>query len=164
MSFLARLALCAGGAIVCILMLGPFQGAERHFGLNDFAAHVIAFYGLACLCFMAGPRLRRNDLALVLLAVGAASEVAQAMVGRSASFQDLAADGLGVLTAWLPSQIETLRSRVRQQHGRPMRRRSDRGATSPGAQRPPAVAAAGLGADLRASSSTLSRQASSAHS
>jgi VanZ family protein len=108
-------------------MLGPFQGAERHFGLNDFAAHAIAFYGLACLCFLAGPRLRRNDLALVLLALGAAAEVAQAAVGRSASFHDLAADAVGILAAWAPSQIETLRTLARERPHQPLRRRaSDR--------------------------------------
>jgi hypothetical protein len=120
MSLVARWGLCAGAATVCVLMLGPFQGAERYFGLNDVAAHATAFYGLSCLCFMAGPRLRRSDIALVLVALGAAAEVAQGIVGRDASWGDLAADSLGVLAAWAPSQIETLRALAREHPDRPL--------------------------------------------
>jgi hypothetical protein len=107
-------------------MLGPFQGAERHFGLNDFAAHALAFYGLACLCFLAGPRLRRNDLALALVALGAAAEVAQGVVGRDASVHDVLADSLGVLAAWTPSRIETLRRLACEHPDRPLGARNRR--------------------------------------
>lgn len=113
-SISARGLLCLGALVIVVLMLGPFQGAERHFGLNDFAAHAIAFYGLTALCFLAGPRLRRNDIALVLVALGAAMEVAQGVTGRSASFHDLAADAVGVFAAWAPAQIETLRRLARE--------------------------------------------------
>jgi hypothetical protein len=129
LSVTARGVLCAGAATVCVLMLGPFQGAERYFGLNDVAAHAVAFYALACLCFMAGPRLRRNDLALMLVGLGAAAEVAQAVVGRDASVHDVLADSLGVLAAWTPSQIETLRRLACEHPDRPLGARDRRGAS-----------------------------------
>ena len=42
----ARFALLAGSLTVAALTLGPFQGAEGHFGLTDKEAHAIAFGGL----------------------------------------------------------------------------------------------------------------------
>jgi VanZ family protein len=120
----ARGLLLLGAAVAAVLMLGPFQGAERYFGLTDFAAHAIAFYGLCCLWFLAGPRLRRNDVALVLIALGAAAEAAQGAVGRSMSLSDFLADAVGVFAAWAPSQIETLRQFAREHPDRPLRRRT----------------------------------------
>ena len=113
-SLAARSLLMLGGLCMAVLMLGPFQGAERYFGLTDFEAHAVAFYGLCALCFLAGPRMRRNDIAIVILALGAAAEVAQSVTGRSASFSDLAADMVGVLAAWAPTQIERLRQLARE--------------------------------------------------
>ena len=121
-SMVARGLLGLGALCVAVLMLGPFQGAEQMFRLTDFEAHAIAFYGLACLCFLAGPKMRRNDIAIVIVALGAAAEVAQGVTGRSASFIDLAADMVGVFAAWAPTEIERLR-RLAREH--PDRRFSD---------------------------------------
>ena len=43
----ARLGFALAALGMAVLMLGPFQGLEQVFGLNDKAAHVIAFYGVA---------------------------------------------------------------------------------------------------------------------
>ena len=71
----ARLALLVGSLTVAVLTLGPFQGAERMFGLNDKAAHAIAFGGLLAISFLAFPRMRRNDLAIAAPRTSAAVEV-----------------------------------------------------------------------------------------
>lgn len=96
-----------------VLMLGPFQGLERYFGLNDTAAHAIAFYGLTIITFVIAPKRRRTDLAIMLLSFGVAVELAQAATGRSASVIDLLADTAGVTAALLPGIIERLRRDVR---------------------------------------------------
>ena len=57
---LCRAALWIGGVSLVVLMLGPFQGMERAFGLNDKAAHALAFYGLSIGLFLAAPRSRRT--------------------------------------------------------------------------------------------------------
>jgi hypothetical protein len=120
----ARSLLMLGALGVAVLMLGPFQGAERYFGLNDFEAHAAAFYVLCAMCFLAGPRMRRNDIALIILGLGAAAEVAQTVTGRSASFGDIGADAVGVFAAWAPTQIERLRQLAREH---PHRRFSELG-------------------------------------
>ncbi|MEO6341069.1 MAG: VanZ family protein [Caulobacteraceae bacterium] len=105
-----------GLAAVClaVLMLAPaFQGAERYFALTDSQAHAIAFYGLTLFSLLAAPRVRRNDLALAMVAIGAAMELAQSVTGRSASFSDLAADSIGVFVAWAPTQVERVRRLAR---------------------------------------------------
>ncbi|AQR63374.1 hypothetical protein BZG35_05550 [Brevundimonas sp. LM2] len=94
-------------------MLGPFQGAEKAFGLTDTMAHAIAFYALSMGLFLCFPRWRRTDLAIVAMAIGVAVEVLQGMTGRSASVHDLLADGAGVLAATLPGLVERLRHQVR---------------------------------------------------
>jgi VanZ family protein len=96
----AQATLAVGCLIGAVLMLGPFQGAERHLLLPDKAAHAIAFFLFTLLSFLAAPRLRKNDLALVALALASASEVAQSVVGRSASMEDLMADAAGIFAAW----------------------------------------------------------------
>jgi VanZ family protein len=107
--FLGLAALC-----LAALMLAPaFQGAERYFGLTDGEAHAIAFYGLTLISILAAPRVRRNDLALAMVAIGAAMELAQSVTGRSASFSDLAADSIGVFAAWAPTQVERVRRLAR---------------------------------------------------
>lgn len=96
-----------------VLMVGPFQGLERLFGLSDLAAHALAFYGLSLMVFAIAPRWRRNDLALAVFGVGALIELAQTLSGRSGSVMDLAADGFGIMAAVLPSFIERLRHQTR---------------------------------------------------
>ncbi|MCY1648217.1 VanZ family protein [Caulobacter sp. SL161] len=111
----ARVTLVLGGLSVAVLALGPFQGAERIVGLNDKAAHAIAFGGLLAVSFLAFPRMRRNDLAIAALVLGAGVEVAQLFGGRSASLLDWLADAAGVLTIYGASMIETVRKMVREQ-------------------------------------------------
>lgn len=111
----ARLALLVGSLTVAVLTLGPFQGAERMFGLNDKAAHAIAFGGLLAISFLAFPRMRRNDLAIAALVLGAAVEVAQLLDHRSASVLDWLADAAGVATIYAASMIETVRKMAREQ-------------------------------------------------
>jgi hypothetical protein len=68
----ARVSLLIGALSVVVLTLGPFQGAESCFGLNDKEAHAIAFGGLLAVSFLAFPRMRSNDLLLSALVIGAA--------------------------------------------------------------------------------------------
>lgn len=111
----ARATLVIGSLTVAVLALGPFQGAERYFGLNDKAAHVIAFGGLLAVSFLAFPRMRRNDLAIAALVLGAGVEIAQLFGDRSASVLDWMADAAGVGVIYGASMIETVRKLAREQ-------------------------------------------------
>jgi VanZ family protein len=110
----SRAVLIAGALTAAVLMLGPWPGLEQVFGLSDKAAHAIAFGGLVAVSFVAFPRMRRNDLALAAVVLGASVEVAQLFTAdRSASLADLGADALGVGVVYLSSQIEGLRKLAR---------------------------------------------------
>jgi VanZ family protein len=111
--FGARATLLVGCAVGAVLLLGPFQGAERLIGLSDKEAHAIAFFCLTAAALLAAPRIRRNDLALVVIALGASSEVAQTLVGRNGGVDDLLADCVGVFAAWAPTYVEHFRRRLR---------------------------------------------------
>jgi VanZ family protein len=113
--FAARATLALGSLAVAILTLGPFQGAERAVGLSDKAAHAIAFGGLLAVSFLAFPRMRRNDLAIAALVLGAGVEVAQLFGGRSASVFDWLADAAGIAVIHGASMIETIRKMTREQ-------------------------------------------------
>jgi VanZ family protein len=94
----ARAVLIAGALTAAVLMLGPWPGLEQVFGLSDKTAHAIAFGGLVAVSFLAFPRMRRNDLALAAVLLGASVEVAQMFTAdRSASISDLLADTAGVV-------------------------------------------------------------------
>lgn len=111
----ARAVLVAGALTAAVLMLGPWPGLEQVFGLNDKTAHAIAFGGLVAVSFLAFPRMRRNDLALAAVLLGASVEVAQMFAAdRSPSISDLLADTAGVAVVYLASHIESLRSLARQ--------------------------------------------------
>ncbi|MDR6531760.1 VanZ family protein [Caulobacter rhizosphaerae] len=111
----ARAVLIAGALTAAVLMLGPWPGLEQVFGLSDKTAHAIAFGGLVAVSFLALPRMRRNDLALAAVLLGASVEVAQMFTAdRSASISDLLADTAGVAVIYLASHIESLRSLARQ--------------------------------------------------
>jgi hypothetical protein len=101
------------GLALAGLMLGPFQGLERLFGLSDFAAHAVAAFALCLGLFTVAPAWRRLDLALVVLGLGLLMELAQALTGRSLSLADFGADCLGVAAAVLPGKIEAFRQAVR---------------------------------------------------
>ncbi len=111
----ARLTLLVGSLTVAVLTLGPFQGAESHFGLTDKEAHAIAFGGLLAVSFMAFPRMRRNDLMIASLVMGAAVEVAQTIAGRDGNVADWLADSAGILAVYGASMIETVRKMAREQ-------------------------------------------------
>ncbi len=111
----ARAVLVAGALTAAVLMLGPWPGLEQVFGLSDKAAHAIAFGGLSAISFLAFPRMRRNDLAVAAVLLGASVEVAQLFtVDRSGSISDLLADVAGVGGVYLASHIEALRALARQ--------------------------------------------------
>ncbi|PZR36541.1 VanZ family protein [Caulobacter segnis] len=112
----ARLVLVAGSLAVAVLTLGPFQGAEKIFGLTDKSAHAIAFGGLLAIAFLGFPRSRRSDLAIAALVLGAAIEVAQLFGHRSASISDWLADAAGVFAVYGASMIEQVRKAARE-HG-----------------------------------------------
>ncbi len=110
----ARAVLVAGALTAAVLMLGPWPGLEQVFGLSDKAAHALAFGGLVAIAFVAFPRMRRNDLALAAVFLGASVELAQLFTAdRSSSFGDLFADAVGVGVVHLASHIEALRSQAR---------------------------------------------------
>jgi VanZ family protein len=111
----ARAVLVVGALTVAVLMLGPWPGLEQVFGLSDKAAHAIAFGGLVAVSFLAFPRMRRNDLALAAVLLGASVEVAQLFTAdRSGTISDLLADTAGVGVVYLASHIENLRALARQ--------------------------------------------------
>ena len=93
----ARLVFVAASLGMAVLMLGPFQGLEQMFGLNDKAAHVVAFYGVA----------------LFVVAAAFAAELLQGLTGRSVSIVDFLAGSAGVLAAWAPGRIEQIRQAFR---------------------------------------------------
>jgi VanZ family protein len=110
----ARAVLVVGALTAATLMLGPWPGLEAVFGLSDKAAHAIAFGSLVAVSFLAFPRMRRNDLAVAAVLLGASVEVAQLFTAdRSGSFGDLFADTAGVGVVYLSSQIESLRALAR---------------------------------------------------
>lgn len=111
----ARFTLLTGALAVVVLTLGPFQGAEGHFGLTDKEAHAIAFGGLLAVSFLAFPRMRRNDLMIAALVLGAAIEVAQIIAHRDGNVADWLADAAGILTVYGASMIETVRKMAREQ-------------------------------------------------
>jgi VanZ family protein len=111
----ARAVLVVGALTAAALMLGPWPGLEQVFGLSDKAAHAIAFGGLVAVSFLAFPRMRRNDLAVAAVLLGASVEVAQLFTAdRSASISDLLADAAGVGVVYLASHIENVRALARQ--------------------------------------------------
>lgn len=110
----AKAVLFVGAGTAVTLMLGPYQGLEQVFGLSDKAAHALAFGGLTAVSFLAFPRMRRNDLAVAAILLGASIEVAQFFAHRSASVTDLAADAVGVAVVYLASHIEAVRRDARE--------------------------------------------------
>ena len=106
---LLRIVAVACGMGMVVLMLGPFQGLERVFGLGDKPAHAVAFFCVATGLFAIVPNWRRGDIALGVLLLGVLSEGLQGLTGRSMSLTDFMADASGVLIALIPGWIERLR-------------------------------------------------------
>lgn len=96
-----------GAALLLVLlglMLAPGGTIESDRLIWDKAAHFIAF-GLILWSFgVLFRRIPRPLAALLAIALGAAVEVIQGVIGRDSSWGDLLADALGVATAlviWL---------------------------------------------------------------
>jgi VanZ family protein len=121
----ARILLVVIFATAAMLLFGPFQGAERLFGLDDKQAHTFASFGLTALSMLAFPRSRRNDLFLAAMVLAIASEFIQSLVGRDGDIGDALADAAGVLMAVAPTYIEGVRKFARGGFV-PSRRRGDR--------------------------------------
>jgi hypothetical protein len=109
----ARLVFVFAATGLGVLMLGPFQGLEQVFGLNDKAAHALAFYGLTVFLFLIAPKRRRDDLVLFVIAAALAAEGLQFFTGRSVSMGDFMAGAAGALGAWLPGFVEQVRHAAR---------------------------------------------------
>ena len=112
---LARVLFIGFALVLTGALLGPFQGAEKHIGLSDVVAHVLAFYGLSVAILAVAPRSRREDLALIVVAFAIATEVIQGVTGRNMSLWDFGADMGGLVAAMLPSYVDRLRYLVRTQ-------------------------------------------------
>jgi hypothetical protein len=112
----ARAVLTVGSVTAAILMLGPWAGLEETLGMSDKVAHAVAFGSLVAISFLAFPRMRRNDLAAAAVLLGASVEIAQLFTpDRTASFDDLFADAVGVTLVYAISHIEQLRAMARKQ-------------------------------------------------
>ena len=111
--WLSRCCLTIISLAVAILVFGPFGGAEQQLGLSDKEAHALAFYVLSTLGLMAMPRIRKWDIALVCIAIGAAIEIVQTFVGRDGDIFDWLADTLGVFMAVVPMAFENVRGKLR---------------------------------------------------
>ena len=108
-----RGAAIAGGLAALAALTGPFHYKDLGLPFPDTVAHALLFYGLSVLMFGALPRSRMADLIWALLALGAGSEAAQALVGREMSLHDFAGDSAGVAAAFLPTLVAQLRALMR---------------------------------------------------
>lgn len=108
-----RLAFASGAGLLAILILGPFQGLERTFGMTDTVAHALAFYLATVGLFLVAPMRRRDDLALFVIAAALAVEIIQPFVGRSMALSDFLAGLGGVMAAYAPGRVEQFRQAVR---------------------------------------------------
>lgn len=110
-----RFAGIVGGLAALIALTGPFKYAQLGLPFPDTVAHALLFYGLGALMLGALPRSRTVDLALALTGLGAASEVAQSLVGREMSLHDFAGDLIGVGLVIAPVYLSRFRDLVRTQ-------------------------------------------------
>ena len=89
-------ALAALGCLL-ILMLGPFQGAERSFDLSDKSAHALAFAVITSALFLNWLKASRLQVVGASFAIAVLVEVVQAMTGRDAEVGDVLADSVGII-------------------------------------------------------------------
>ena len=101
MKLLMRLTAVVLLVVIIGSMIGPFQNVEAAANVWDKALHFIAFGLILWSIGVLFRRLPRTVAALSALVLGGAVEIVQGMVGRDASWGDLLADGLGILTALL---------------------------------------------------------------
>ena len=102
---IARIATVFVGAIGTVLLLGSFNVPDGW----DKLAHGAMFYGLTLLALASLPSNRKEDVALAVIAIAAASEVAQYFAGRNMSLVDWLADTAGVFVATLPVYVGRMR-------------------------------------------------------
>lgn len=101
MSRLLRLTAVAILLLSLTLMIGPFGGIEATSGISDKVAHFVVFGLILWSLGVLFLRLPRLGAAALALAIGAAVEVVQGLVGRDADLLDLAADAAGIASALL---------------------------------------------------------------
>jgi hypothetical protein len=108
-----RRAGAVGAMAAAFALTGPFHYSDLGLPFPDTVAHGLLFYALTLALMVALPRSRAEDLALAMLAIGAASEVAQIPFGREASIHDFLGDAAGVVAAYAPVAAGRLRVLVR---------------------------------------------------
>jgi VanZ family protein len=108
-------------AIATVLLLGPFHAPQGW----DKVAHATMFYGFTLLALVCLPWNRKGEIVLAVIAIGAASEIAQGITGRDMSVFDWLADAAGAMVAAVPIYVARLRQ-IAQQAPQGGRRRTDR--------------------------------------
>ena len=109
---------CRFGAVfaavaAAVALTGPFRYRDLGLPFPDTVAHALLFYGLTLGATAALPRSRAAEIAIAMVGLGAASEAAQALVGREMSLHDLAGDAAGVFFAYAPVAVGRLRELTR---------------------------------------------------
>ena len=97
-------------AIATVLLLGPFHAPQGW----DKLAHATMFYGFTLLALVCLPWSRKGEIVLAVVAIGAASEIAQGFTGRDMSVFDWLADSAGALIAAAPVYVAQLRQVAQQ--------------------------------------------------
>lgn len=93
-------------AMVVLSLLPPAYLAAPVFNIWDKLQHAFGFMALTALGWIAFPHLPHWRLALALLALGGAIELAQHATGwRHAEWSDWLADALGIGAAWVAASL-----------------------------------------------------------
>ena len=103
-------ALLVSGAI-CLGALPAEHGLIEHSGM---ALRMVAVYGLTVLAFAAFPGSRRNDLAGVILTLGALAEVARGVLYHDLNIFVPMVEGVAVMAVYIPAHLEALRCAMRE--------------------------------------------------
>ena len=106
------------GAIATVLLLGPFHAPQGW----DKLAHGTMFYGFTLLALICLPWSRKGDIVAAVIAIGAASEIAQGFTGRDMSVFDWLADAAGAIVAAAPVYVARLRQVAQEAENAPDRR------------------------------------------
>lgn len=131
---IARLATVFVGAIGTVALLGPFSMLDGW----DKLAHAAMFYGLTLLALASLPSNRKGDIALAVIAIAGASEIAQHFAGREMSLLDWLADISGVFVATAPVYVARMRHLAQRARRDAHRERRKSGfAVVQGGMRPP---------------------------
>lgn len=112
MTMLRAGAVIAGVCAVAALSW-PMRYEDLHLPFPDTVAHAMLFYALTLVATAALPRSRAFDVALAFVGLGAASELAQSLIGREMSFHDLFGDLAGIGAAYAPVAVARLRELAR---------------------------------------------------